>query len=139
VRRLGILISGRGSNFQAIADAVRDGRLDADIAVVISNRDSAPGLQIARERGIHAVSLPSRGLDRTVYDGLLIDELQRHNVELVCLAGYLRLLSAEFHRGVSTTDREHPPFSSAGVSGIRCAAPSAGSWCQSDWMHGAFR
>jgi phosphoribosylglycinamide formyltransferase 1 len=96
VRRLGILISGRGSNFQAIADAVRDRRLDADIAVVISNRESAAGLQIARERGIHAVSLPSRGLDRTVYDRLLVEELRRCNVELVCLAGYLRLLSAEF-------------------------------------------
>jgi phosphoribosylglycinamide formyltransferase-1 len=96
VRRLGILISGRGSNFQAIADAIQDGRLDAEIAVVISNRESAVGLQIARDRGIHAVSLPSRGLDRTVYDRFLVEELQRNAVDLVCLAGYLRLLSAEF-------------------------------------------
>ncbi|HYP08484.1 MAG TPA: phosphoribosylglycinamide formyltransferase [Bryobacteraceae bacterium] len=96
MRRLGILISGRGSNFQAIADAIRDGRLDATIAVVISNRESAAGLQIARERGIPAVGLPSRGLDRTVYDRLLVEELRRAEVDLVCLAGYLRLLSAEF-------------------------------------------
>jgi phosphoribosylglycinamide formyltransferase-1 len=96
VKRLGILISGRGSNFQAIADAIRDGRLEAEIAVVISNRESAAGLQVARERGIKAVSLPSRGLDRVVYDRLLVEELRRNEVELVCLAGYLRLLSAEF-------------------------------------------
>lgn len=96
MKRLGILISGRGSNFQAIADAVRDGRLDATIAVVISNRESAAGLQIAGERGIAAVSLPSRGLDRTVYDRMLVEHLRRTEVDLVCLAGYLRLLSADF-------------------------------------------
>ena len=96
MKRLGILISGRGSNFQAIADSIREQRLHADIAVVISNRESAAGLQVARERGIKAISLPSRGLDRTVYDRMLIDELKRNDVELVCLAGYLRLLSAEF-------------------------------------------
>ena len=72
------------------------GRLDAEIAVVISNRESAAGLQIARERGLYAVSLPSKGLDRTVYDRLVIEELRRNQVDLVCLAGFLRLLSAEF-------------------------------------------
>jgi phosphoribosylglycinamide formyltransferase 1 len=98
VKRLGIVISGRGSNFQAIADSIRSGRLNAEIAVVISNRESAAGLAVARERGLNAVSLPSRGLDRTVYDGMLIEELRRSDVDLVCLAGYLRLLSAEFIR-----------------------------------------
>jgi phosphoribosylglycinamide formyltransferase-1 len=96
VKRLGILISGRGSNFQAISDSILSGRLDAEIAVVISNRESAAGLQIARERGLNAVCLPSKGLDRTIYDRLLIEELRRNAVDLVCLAGYLRLLSAEF-------------------------------------------
>jgi phosphoribosylglycinamide formyltransferase-1 len=96
VRRLGILISGRGSNFQAIADSIGNGKLDAEIAVVISNRESAAGLQAASDRGLNAVCLPSKGLDRTVYDRLLIEELRRNNVDLVCLAGYLRLLSAEF-------------------------------------------
>lgn len=96
MKRLGILISGRGSNFQAIADAIRDGRLDAEIAVVISNRESAAGLQIARERGLNAVCLPSKGLDRTIYDQMLIEELRRSEVDLVCLAGFLRLLSADF-------------------------------------------
>ena len=78
VKRLGILISGRGSNFQAIANSIRDGRLEAEIAVVISNRESAAGLQVARDRGLNAVSLPSKGLDRTIYDRLLIDELRRN-------------------------------------------------------------
>jgi phosphoribosylglycinamide formyltransferase 1 len=96
LKRLGILLSGRGSNFQAIASSIDDGRLPAEIAVVISNRESAPGLQTARERGLNAVSLPSKGLDRTLYDKLLIEELTRSQVDLVCLAGYLRLLSAEF-------------------------------------------
>jgi phosphoribosylglycinamide formyltransferase 1 len=101
VKRLGILISGRGSNFQAIADSIDAGRLPAEIAIVISNRESAAGLQIARERGINAVTLPSKGLDRTVYDQMLIAELNRNEVDLVCLAGYLRLLSAEFIQAFS--------------------------------------
>lgn len=96
MNRLGILISGRGSNFQAIADSIDSGRLSAEIGVVLSNRESAPGLEIARSRGLNAVCLPSKGLDRTVYDKLLIEELNRNRVDLVCLAGYLRLLSAEF-------------------------------------------
>src|SRR5579884_3567459 len=96
--RLGILISGRGSNFLAIADAIAQGRLVAEIAVVISNRPDAPGLELARERGLNAVALPSRGLDREIYDRQLIAELCRHNVDLVCLAGYLRILSGHFLR-----------------------------------------
>jgi phosphoribosylglycinamide formyltransferase-1 len=85
VKRLGILISGRGSNFEAIADNVAAGTIDAEIAVVISNRPDARGLEIARERGLNAVCLPSKGLDREVFD-------------LVCLAGFMRLLSATFIR-----------------------------------------
>lgn len=96
MKRLGILISGRGSNFQAISDSILNGRLDAEIAVVISNRESAGGLQIARDRGLNAVCLPSKGLDRTIYDLQLIQELRRNEIDLVCLAGYLRLLSTEF-------------------------------------------
>jgi phosphoribosylglycinamide formyltransferase-1 len=98
VRRLGILISGRGSNFEAIADNVAAGSIPAEIAVVISNRADAPGLDAARRRGLHSVCLPSRGLDREVYDRMLLDELQRCGVELVCLAGFMRLLSAGFIR-----------------------------------------
>lgn len=96
--RLGILISGRGSNFEAIADHVAAGTIRAEIAVVISNRPEARGLEAARRRGLNAVSVPSRGLDREVYDRMLLDELKRHQVDLVCLAGFMRLLSAGFIR-----------------------------------------
>jgi phosphoribosylglycinamide formyltransferase 1 len=98
VKRLGILLSGRGSNFEAIADNVAAGSIDADIAVVISNRSEAPGLASARSRNLNAVSLPSRGLDREIYDRLLADELRKNEVDMVCLAGFMRLLSAGFIR-----------------------------------------
>jgi phosphoribosylglycinamide formyltransferase 1 len=96
MRRLGILLSGRGSNFAAIAESIAAGRLDAEIAVVISNRPDAPGLELARQRGLTAVAIPSKGLEREAYDRLLVAELARHEVELVCLAGYMRLLSSVF-------------------------------------------
>ena len=98
MKRLGILLSGRGSNFQAIADSMDAGRLEAVIAVVISNRPEAPGLEIARRRGIEALCLPSKGLDREVYDRMVVAELRRRDVDLVCLAGFMRLLSAYFVR-----------------------------------------
>ncbi|MBS1858852.1 MAG: phosphoribosylglycinamide formyltransferase [Acidobacteria bacterium] len=98
VKRLGILISGRGSNFEAIADHVASGALDAEIAVVIANRPEARGLATARARGLNAVCLPSKGLDREVYDQSVVAELQRNHVDLVCLAGFMRLLSARFIR-----------------------------------------
>jgi phosphoribosylglycinamide formyltransferase-1 len=94
LKRLGILLSGRGSNFEAIADQVAAGRLDATIAVVISNRPEARGLEVARQRGLPAVPLPAKGLDREAYDRLLVEELNKHEVDLVCLAGFMRLLSA---------------------------------------------
>jgi phosphoribosylglycinamide formyltransferase-1 len=77
---------------------VAGGAIDAEIAVVISNRPEARGLAVARARGLPAVSIPSKGLDREIYDGMLIEELQRRAVHLVCLAGYMRLLSASFIR-----------------------------------------
>jgi phosphoribosylglycinamide formyltransferase-1 len=98
VKRLGILISGRGSNFEAIADNVAKGELDAQIAVVISNRAEARGLETALARGLNAMCLPSKGLDREVYDRMLAAELHRRGVDLVCLAGFMRLLSAGFIR-----------------------------------------
>jgi phosphoribosylglycinamide formyltransferase-1 len=98
VKRLGILLSGRGSNFEAIADNVAAGTIDAEIAVVIANRAQARGLEVARARGLNAVCLPSKGLDREVYDLSLFEELDRHQVDLVCLAGFMRLLSAAFIR-----------------------------------------
>ena len=98
MKRLGVLLSGRGSNFEAIADNIASGRLDAEIAVVISNRPEAPGLEAARRRGLNACSLPSRGLDREEYDRQVITELSTNDVDLVILAGYMRLLSATFIR-----------------------------------------
>ena len=98
MKRLAILLSGRGSNFEAIADNTARGSLEADIAVVISNRPEARGLSVARERGIHSVALASRGMDREAYDRALIDELRNYDVVLICLAGYMRMLSAGFVR-----------------------------------------
>jgi phosphoribosylglycinamide formyltransferase-1 len=94
--QLGILISGRGSNFEAIANSIARRQLDAEIAIVISNRANAPGLEIARQRGIPMRVIPSAGLEREAYDKLLIEELRTHDVDLVCLAGFMRLLSGKF-------------------------------------------
>jgi phosphoribosylglycinamide formyltransferase-1 len=92
-KRLGILLSGRGSNFEAIAERVGSGELDAEIAIVISNRAEARGLEIARQRGLPTVCLPSKGIAREEYDAQLVQELKRCAVDLVCLAGFMRLLS----------------------------------------------
>jgi len=94
---LGILLSGRGSNFVAIADSLDAGRIaDARIAVVISNKADAPGIATARQRGLNAVVIPSKGKVREEHDRDVVAALQQHNVELVCLAGYMRLLSPWF-------------------------------------------
>jgi phosphoribosylglycinamide formyltransferase 1 len=98
MKRLAILLSGRGSNFEAIADNAANGSLEAHIAVVISNRPEARGLIVARQRGIHAVALASRGMDREAFDRALIEELRKYDVDLICLAGYMRMLSAGFVR-----------------------------------------
>ena len=96
-RRLGVLISGRGSNLQAIIDAIGDGRLDATIAVVVSNRADAPGLERARSAGIETVFLDHRGFAaRADYDRAVVAELRAREVGLVCLAGFMRLLSPTF-------------------------------------------
>lgn len=95
--RLGILLSGRGSNFLAIADSVSAGRIpDAEIAVVISNKADAPGLAAARERGLEAIAIEANGRKRAEHDAAIIAELKDHQVDLVCLAGYMRLLSTGF-------------------------------------------
>ena len=94
-RRLGVLISGRGSNLQAIIDAIADRRLDASIAVVISNQESAGGLERARRAGIETLTLSHRGWpSREDYDRALVSELRKRDVRLVCLAGFMRKFSA---------------------------------------------
>lgn len=95
---LGIVLSGRGSNFLAIADNIASGNIPAQISVVVSNRPDAPGLAAAADRGLNPVSLPSKGLDREAYDAQLIQTLRAHNVDWVVLAGYMRILSAGFIR-----------------------------------------
>jgi phosphoribosylglycinamide formyltransferase-1 len=93
--RLGILISGRGSNLQAIIDAVAARQLDATVAIVISNRAEAAGLQRARHAGIETLVLPPRHYhDRDAYDRALAEELRRRTVDLVCLAGFMRIVGA---------------------------------------------
>src|SRR5271167_4056580 len=94
---LGILLSGRGSNFVAIADSIDAGRIpEARIAAVISNRADAPGIATARQRGLNALVIPSKGRPREEHDRDVVTALQQHNVDLVCLAGYMRLLSPWF-------------------------------------------
>ena len=94
--RLGILISGRGSNFVAIADNIAKGKLAAQIAVVISNQPDAAGIAAARERGLKCVVLPSRGVKREEHDRAVASALREAGAELIILAGYMRLLSPWF-------------------------------------------
>jgi phosphoribosylglycinamide formyltransferase-1 len=97
MKSLGILLSGRGSNFIAIADSIEAGRIpDARIAVVISNKADAPGIATARQRGLNAVVIPSKGRPREEHDREVVAALKQAGVELVCLAGYMRLLSPWF-------------------------------------------
>ena len=96
-KRIGALLSGRGSNFEALAESAAAGRIpSAEIAIVVSNRENAPGIERARARGIEARVIPSKGLEREAYDRLVAAALEEKKVDLVCLAGYMRLLSPFF-------------------------------------------
>jgi phosphoribosylglycinamide formyltransferase 1 len=96
-KRIGVLLSGRGSNFEALADSVAAGRISgAEIAIVVSNRDGAPGIDKANQRGMATKVIPSKGLEREVFDRQVVAVLKEHKVDLVCLAGYMRLLSPYF-------------------------------------------
>jgi phosphoribosylglycinamide formyltransferase-1 len=96
-KRIGVLVSGRGSNFEALADNIAAGRIpNAEIALLISNREGAPAIGRARERRIPARVIPSKGLEREAYDKLVVAAFRDTGVELVCLAGFMRLLSAYF-------------------------------------------
>ncbi|HEY1802302.1 MAG TPA: phosphoribosylglycinamide formyltransferase [Terriglobales bacterium] len=97
IKNIGILLSGRGSNFEAIARNVAEGKIPhARIAIVISNKADAGGLETARKLGLATLAIPSKGKDREQHDREVVAALQQHNVELVCLAGYMRLLSPWF-------------------------------------------
>jgi phosphoribosylglycinamide formyltransferase-1 len=96
-KRIGGLLSGRGSNFEALAESVSAGRIPgAEIAIVVSNREGAPGIDRAKARGISTKVIPSKGLERETYDRQVVAVLNEHKVDLVCLAGYMRLLSPFF-------------------------------------------
>ena len=96
-KRIGVLLSGRGSNFEALADSISAGRIpNAEIAIVVSNREGAPGIDRARARGLATRIIPSKGLEREPYDRQVVAALHEANVDLVCLAGYMRLLSPHF-------------------------------------------
>jgi phosphoribosylglycinamide formyltransferase 1 len=98
LKKLGILLSGRGSNFEAIADSIQAGKLPAEIAVVISNRADAAGLASAKRRGLRTALIPSKGRVREEHDREVMAALREAKVDLICLAGYMRLLSPEFVR-----------------------------------------
>lgn len=96
-KRIGVLLSGRGSNFEALADSIASGRIPgAEIAIVISNREAAQGIERAKARGLNAKVIPSKGLERETYDRQVVAALREANVDLICLAGYMRLLSPYF-------------------------------------------
>jgi phosphoribosylglycinamide formyltransferase-1 len=96
-KRIGVLLSGRGSNFEALADSVAAGRIpDAEISIVISNREGAEGVARAQARGIPVRVIPSKGLEREAYDRMVVAALDDGRVNLVCLAGFMRLLSPYF-------------------------------------------
>jgi phosphoribosylglycinamide formyltransferase-1 len=97
--RVAVLLSGRGSNFVALHDAMRDGRIDADIVLVFSNKEDAPGLRIARDRGLEALYINAKLYpDKEEYDKEIIREVRRRNVDLVCLAGYMKIITPHFCR-----------------------------------------
>ena len=96
MKRLGILISGRGSNFEAIAHNIREGKLKSEIAIVISNKPDAKGIETARVLGLKAEIIPSKGKTREQHDAEMIAALKAANVDLICLAGYMRLLTPAF-------------------------------------------
>ena len=96
-KRIGVLLSGRGSNFEALADSVAAGRIpEAEIAIVVANREGTQGIERAQSRGIAARVIPSKGLEREIYDRQVVAVLREYQVDLVCLAGYMRLLSPYF-------------------------------------------
>jgi phosphoribosylglycinamide formyltransferase-1 len=96
-KRIGVLLSGRGSNFVALAESAAAGRIrNAEIAIVVSNREGAPGIDKAKQRGIPTRVIPSKGLEREAFDRQVVEVLNERQVDLICLAGYMRLLSPYF-------------------------------------------
>lgn len=98
MKKLGILLSGRGSNFEALARNVQAGKIPAEIGVVISNKEEAGGLALARQMGLPALCIPSKGKEREAFERELVAALRQHEVDLICLAGFMRVLTPYFIR-----------------------------------------
>jgi phosphoribosylglycinamide formyltransferase-1 len=98
MKKVGILLSGRGSNFLALSDAIEKGEIPGQISLVVSNKADAPGLKHAKDRGYKALFIPSKGKEREAFDREVVAELKKAGVEVVCLAGFMRLLSSYFIR-----------------------------------------
>lgn len=98
MKRIGLLLSGRGSNFRALSDSIKKGHIPAQISLVISNRAEAPGLELARKREYPSICIPSKGLDQFSYSRLILRELETAQVDFVCLAGFMRILGSELVR-----------------------------------------
>ena len=130
-----VLLSGRGSNFEAIAHNVLTGKLSCEIGFVFSNRPDAPGLARARRTRFPARLHPSAGRDRAEFDPQVAGLLKQHGVELVCLAGYMRLLTRRVRFAISRADPEYPSVAASGIPGSRCAVSGADAWRQGKRLH----
>ena len=140
MKNLGILLSGRGSNFEAIAKNVAAGHIpDARIAVVISNKPDAGGIEIAKRMGLEAVVIPSKGKTREEHDREVVAALQQHKVDLVCLAGYMRLLSPWFVQQFPAAHSEYSSVAAAGVPRPGSAGAGLRLWRESLRLHRALR
>ncbi len=138
MKNLGILLSGRGSNFVAIADSIAAGRLpDARIVIVISNRDDAPGLETARQRGLNSLAIVSKGKPREEQDREVVAALRQNQVDLICLAGYMRLLSPWFVQQFPAENSEHPSLAAPSLPRSRSATTGFRVWREDFWMHRA--
>ena len=137
-QRLGILLSGRGSNFLAIAENIAQGKLTGcEIAVVISNRADAPGLEAARTRGLNAVAIEARGRKRAEHDAEIVACLRDHHVDLICLAGYMRLLSAEFVQSFPNSILNIHPSLLPAFPGLDAQEQALRLWRPGRGMHSA--
>src|ERR1700723_2059709 len=124
-KRIGVLLSGRGSNFEALAESVGAGHIpDAEIAIVVSNREGAEGIEKPPRRWSNARVIPSKGLEREAYDKLVVAALQEKKVELVCLAGYMRLLSPHFVAGFPQRILNIPPTLLPAFPGLESQGPA---------------